>query len=46
MAISRAGGDDDSYLVSAETLGGAPCLVYGLQLHSQEIDLVAEAAAQ
>lgn len=45
VAITRAD-ESDSYIVSTETLGGDPCLVYGLQLKSQEIDLVPTAAAQ
>lgn len=42
-AAPRAGsgsGESDSYLVNTESLGGSPCLVYGLQLKSQEWDLL------
>jgi hypothetical protein len=38
VPITR-GEETDSWLVTAETLGGDPCLVYGLQLFSQQIDL-------
>jgi hypothetical protein len=33
-------GGKDSYFVNTESLGGAPCLVYGLQVKSQEIELL------
>jgi hypothetical protein len=39
VPFTREGAEPDSWLVNAETLGGDPCLVYGLQLHSQQIDL-------
>lgn len=39
VKVKSAGGVADSYLVNTESLGGSPCLVYGLQLASQEIDL-------
>jgi hypothetical protein len=35
-------GRPDSYLVNTESMGGDPCLVYGLQLRSEEMDLTDE----
>lgn len=35
----KRGTKSDAYVVSTETLGGDPCLVYGLQLRSEQIDL-------
>ncbi|MBX7079394.1 MAG: hypothetical protein K1X88_09430 [Nannocystaceae bacterium] len=39
VSLTDDDGDADSYLVNTESLGGDPCLVYGLQLRSQQIDL-------
>lgn len=36
----KRNGEKDSYLVSTESMGGAPCYAYGLQRRSQEIALV------
>jgi hypothetical protein len=39
VSLTNDDGDGDSYLVNTESLGGDPCLVYGLQLRSQQVDL-------
>jgi hypothetical protein len=40
VKIRSSAGANDSYVVDTESLGGSPCLVYGVQLKSEEgIDL-------
>jgi hypothetical protein len=38
-SITNHYGQADSYLINAETYGGSPCLIYGLQLKSEQMDL-------